>query len=411
MQEVTNIWLTLVGGAFLSGVCMVAVLVTRRSAERLFKALGITSFLISIWSFALISEAYARLDAVLYAVVFALAGAAGGYALASTLLGMLARTTRAVADLAVLPADTGTAALVILGDDEPSQYDERATATSLERLSEEGLLHASIGVLPFLFMAQKARYRAVGGSSGSAKQLDALAEQVESSLGPNAFGAVGAASLRGPRDLESAVRNAASRGYRRIVVAAALIGESLELDQEKRNVDALRLADKGVQVAYTEVLANSERVAALVASRIMAVSGDPTTTGAVLVGEAQPETRSKSCRHFDEQESAFLNRVRMHLMERGLADSHIRIAWSDWRTPDVTVAARHLAALGCLRIVVSPTCFPLDTIASTLDVQIALRQARLDPSVTATTLVGYANDPTFAEEIRMRAHQALTAIR
>lgn len=404
-------WMTLVGGAFLTGVCMVAVLVARRSAERVFAALLTASFLTSVWSFALISEAYARLDAVLYGVAFALASVAGGYALASTLLGLLAARSRAVADLAVLPSDTGSAALVILGDDEPPLYDERSTATSLERLSDEGLLHASIGVLPFLFMAQKARYRAVGGSSGSAKQLEALAEQVESSLGPNAFGTVGAASLREPRALESAVRHAASRGYRRIVVAAALIGESLELDQEKRNVDALRLAEKGVQVAYTEVLADSERVASLVASRIMAVSGDPATAGAVLVGEAQPETRSKSCRHFDEQESAFLNRVRMHLLERGLDDSHIRIAWSDWRAPDVTVAARHLAALGCLRIAISPTCFPLDTIASTLDVQIALRQARLDPGVTATTLVGYANDPTFAEEIRMRTQQALTAIR
>jgi len=410
VQDTTYIWITLVLGAFLTGVSMVAVLVARRSAERLFLAVGIISFTASVWSFALLTESYARIDAVLYAVMFAVAGTVGGYSLASTLLGVLARHSPSMGPIGALPEDTGTAALVILGDDEPARYQERATATALEHLSDEGLLHASIAVLPFLFMAQKARYRAVGGTSGSARQLETLAEYVETSTDATTFGTVDTASLQGTRDLERAIRSAAARGYRRIVVAAALIGESLELDQEKRSVDALRLSDRGVHVSYTEVLSNSERVASLVATRIMAVSGDPTTTGAVLVGEGQPETRSKSCRHFDEQESAFLNRVRMHLMDRGLPDSHIRIAWSDWRAPDVTMAARHLAALGCLRIVISPSCFPLDTLATSLDLQVALRQARLDPSVTATTLTGYVNDPAFAEEIRGRAHQALTAI-
>ena len=407
MQDVARIWMVLVTSALLVGVCVVGMLVARRSVERVFAAAGVTAFLSATWSFALLSEAYERADATVYAVMFAFGACVGGYALASTLLGILSRKTRPPIELSLLPHDTGQAALVILGDDEPVHYEERATATALDNLSEEGLLHASVTVLPFLFMAQKARYGAVGGSSKSGRELDELAENVESSLKSTPFGSVRAASLHGRRDLETVVRAAASSGYRRIVVAAAMVGESLELDQGKRRVAALRLAEKGVRIAYADVLADSDRIASLVASRIMNVAGDPTTTGVILVGAAQPDARSKDCRLYDEQESAFLNRVRMRVAERGLFESNIRVAWSDWRVPDVTTAARHLAALGCLRIVVAPVCFPLDSIQSTLDIQIALRQARLDASVTAITLSGYAADPGFAEELRERALRAL----
>lgn len=409
MDDTATMWITLVVAAFLGGACMVGVLVARRSAEPVFGAAALTAFMGGAWTFALLGEAYSRLDAMLYAAVFAVAAAAGGYSLASTLLGALSRSRRPVA--AGEPAsDTDLAALVIIGDDEPAQYNERSTATALDQLADEGLLDASIAILPFLFMAQKARYRASGGISRASRQLDSLAEHVEASLASSGFGAVGSASVQGDRGLEYAVASAVRRGYRRIVVAEAMIGNSLELDRGKRSVDALRLAEKGVHVAYTHVLADSDRIATLVASKIMAVATEASGTGVVLVGAAQPDARSKDRRDFDEQESAFLNRVRMNILDRGLAESHVRIAWSEWRTPDVTGAVRHLAAMGCFRIIIAPACFPLDTIQSTLDIQIAVRQARLDPSVAAITLTGYASDPAFAEEIRGRALRALATV-
>ncbi len=410
MQPTAALWITLVVAAFVLGGSTVAILVVRRSAEPVFAALGLAALITGAWAFALLSELYTRLDAVIYAVGFAVAAAAGGYALASTLLGLLARTTSMTLLGVELGADTGQAALVILGEDEPASYDEGATATALDRLSDEGLLHASVAILPFLFMAQKARYRAAGGTSRAARQLDSLAEHVEASLSASEFGQVGSASVEGRRGLEHAVAGAAKRGFRRIIVAEAVVGASLELDRGKCRVDALRLADHGVQVAYTDVLSDSDRIAALVATRILGIAGDASLTGVVLVGAAQPDIRSKNQRSFDEQESSFLNRVRMRLVERGLSESHVRIAWVEWRTPDVTSAVRHLAAMGCLRIVVSPACFPLDTIRSTLDIEIAVRQARLDSSVTAITLPGYSTDPAFAEELRGRALNALAGL-
>jgi hypothetical protein len=141
-------------------------------------------------------------------------------------------------------------------------------------------------------------------------------------------------------------------------------------------------------------------VAALVTTRALSVAGDLSAAGVVLVGQGQPEDRSRNRRDFDEQETAFLNRVRILLLERGLPDQSVRIAWADWRTPEVTGTVRHLAALGCRRIVVSPTCFPLDSITTLLDLQLSVRQARVDETVSVVTLPAWQDDPGLVEELR-----------
>jgi hypothetical protein len=144
----------------------------------------------------------------------------------------------------------------------------------------------------------------------------------------------------------------------------------------------------------------SEPLAQLVANRAMAVAGDLSVAGIVLVGQGQPDERSRDRRDFDEQEISFLNRVRMLLLERGLTDQNVRIAWADWRTPEVTGAVRHLAALGCRRVVVSPSCFVLDSITTLLDLQLAVRQARVDDTVNVVTLPAWHDDPALIEELR-----------
>jgi hypothetical protein len=198
-----------------------------------------------------------------------------------------------------------------------------------------------------------------------------------------------------------------SRGFRTVVVAEAVIAESLEVDSAKRSVDALRLSDLGVTVTYAGPLWRSERIATLVSTRILAILGDPDAGGVVLVGQGQPEDRARDRREFDEQETSFLNRVRMLLLERGVADQSVRLAWADWRAPEVTGTVRHLAALGCRRIVVSPACFPLDSIATLLDLQLSVRQARVDETVSVVTLPAWHDDPAFAEELVGGIEQAI----
>jgi hypothetical protein len=183
-------------------------------------------------------------------------------------------------------------------------------------------------------------------------------------------------------------------------VAEAIVADSLEVDAAKRAVDALRLQDSGVSITYSGPLSGSERIASLVTSRALAVAGDLSAAGVVLVGQGQPEDRSRSRREFDEQETAFLNRVRMLLLDRGVPDQSVRIAWADWRSPEVTGTVRHLAALGCRRIIISPTCFPLDSIATLLDLQLSVRQARVDETVSVVTLPAWHDDAGLVEELR-----------
>jgi protoheme ferro-lyase len=406
------IWTALVVGAIGTGASLVGILVSRRSLEGFFALLGLFFFVACSWGFGGVTLTYDRLDAVIYALVFALAGIVGGYALISTLLGWLAKraTIGVPAIPAPLPADTGKTAILVLGEVEPADYSPTATAAALEDLAEEGLLSASVGVLPFLFMAQKTRYRAAGGMSPAARQLDSVAEKVETLLARReSSGKVESAWTEGEQSLASQVAGAVTQGFRDIIVAEATIGESLEVDIAKREVDALRLGEVGVSVTYVGPLWSSERIAGLVANRILAIAGDESTAGVALVGQGQPEDRARDRRDFDEQETAFLNRIRMMLLERGINDQYVRIAWADWRSPEVTGTVRHLAALGCPRIIVSPACFPFDSITTLLDIQLAVRQARVDESVSVVTLPAWHDDSAFVEELRAEISFALDA--
>ena len=142
------------------------------------------------------------------------------------------------------------------------------------------------------------------------------------------------------------------------MVAEAFVAESIEVDRAKRAVDALRLSERGVTVSYTDPLSGSSLCASLVAAKTLAVAGDTASCGVVLVGQAQPIERSRVADTFDHQESGFLNQVRMLLIERGLLEQRVHIAWADWRSPEVTGSVRHFAALGCRTVVVVPGMLP-----------------------------------------------------
>lgn len=409
MAPYPSLWLSLIIGAVLFGVALVAILVSRRSLEPVFAVVALLAFGCAAWAFGEISIAYDRFDVLVWAVGFGVAAFAGGYALASTLLASVASYTRRLTAPSSLPPDPGTAALLLLGDVDPDVYDERWTASDLEKLSEEGLLHVSIAILPFLFFAQKSRYRAVGGSSPAVRQLDGLAERVGDSLLSSSIDHVEAAWLGGSRDLAARVLRLAEKGYRSIHIAEIMIAGSLELDEAKRRVDLLRLESLGVEIRYIDALWGAESVASLVTSRVMSVVDDPTSTGVVLVGLGQPEERARTCRSFDEHETAFLNRVRLLLIGQGLAEDTVRLAWADWHGPDVTSTVRHVAALGSTRLVVAPACFPLDTVETLLELQLSIRQARVDEEVAIISLSAWHDDPALVEELTARSIASMSA--
>ncbi len=403
-DNVTLAWVALVVCAIVAGAAVVALMVARTSLEPLCAFMGIVGLGGSIYALARISTTYDSAEIALWAFAFVIAGAAGGYALASTLLHVLARRIRAETLPANLPQDPHKAAILVVSCSEPEFYDPRATAQMLQGLAEEGLLDASIGFLPFLFFAQKTRYRAVGGSNPAHRQLASIADK----LGQSIQGAtVRVALCAGPESLERSVSHAVRLGHRSVIVAELAVGESFALASAKEALRDLHLERSGVTISSTGCLTCSDRIIGMLAARVFHSTTEPESTGVVLVGHGQPEEIASKHPQMDEDEATFLSRLRMALLDGGLAAARIRIAWADWGEPDVTTSIRHLTALGCSRVIVQPSTFPLDTIATRLDLEIAVRQARVDESATIVTLSAWRDDPAVIAELRGQVIAAL----
>lgn len=400
-----SLWGGLVIGAVVAGGSVVAVMVARTALEPVFAFVGLAGLGGSIYSLYRIGIVYRSDGAALWAFAFILAAAGGGYALASTLLHVLARRRMVEQLPAELPDDPGTPAVFVLACTEPETYEPGATARMLQTLADEGLLEASIGFLPFLFFAQKTRYRAVGGFNPAHRQLVSLTEKLAATL---RRASVGVALCTGPESLQESVARAIRRGHRRVVVAELSVGESMVLAGAKDALRELRVSDRGVSLTHTGVLWCSERIIGMLAARVSQTTTDPQATGVVLIGHGQPDEIAHKNPQMDEDETAFLSRLRMALLDSGIPSPNVRIAWADWGEPSITATIRHLVALGCTRVVIQPSAFPLDTIATRLDLEIAVRQARADESATMVTLPAWRDDPAVVEELRSRVTDALT---
>ena len=178
MNQVALIWVALLVGAAVSGASIVGVLVVRREMELAAALLGVAGFGIAAFAFAEIFQIYSRPDAALWALAFMVAAGGGGYALASTLLYRYSTLATEPVLPDELPPDPGTPAVILVASVESRSYDPRETAKMLQSLAEEDLLDASIGVLPFLFFAQKARYRVIADNSPAASELRAVSDRL-----------------------------------------------------------------------------------------------------------------------------------------------------------------------------------------------------------------------------------------
>jgi len=259
---------------------------------------------------------------------------------------------------------------------------------------------SSIGMTPFLYAAQKARYRAAGGQSPSHHQARSTVVRLEQTLDREAYGWIDLVTCQTKDRLDVAVARTVSRGFRRIVVAAISVAESFEIDRSKTVVDALRPEQHGINITYGSPLWSSDTVVNMVAQRIWtSAENEPAGTGVALLMHGQPNVHQQTHAHVDVQENAFCNRVRMMLVEKGVPEPNIHLCWMDWRAPDVTETVRHLAALGCERILVVPACYPFDSMTTMLDLPIAVRQARVADHVYVTTLAAWGEDPCVAEAL------------
>jgi protoheme ferro-lyase len=384
------------------------MLVARRVVEPLWAAAGTLSFAVASYCIGLAASTYATPQALGTTIVIALAAGSGGYALASTLLYRLApRLDRPLPELPDSPA--GGTAVIILCCHEPERYDPHHTAEALHLLEDEEEVDLSIAMTPVLYAAAKARYRAAGGTSPARKQLLSLAEKVAVALPEGAAPhGVSVANCSGPDRLADAVEAALARGATNVMVATLGVGDSLPASSAKQEVDAWRLDERGITVTYLPSLWGSERIATLVTKRIENATTEPATTGVVLVIHGQNAYRAQRNPEFDVNESAFASRIRLLCRELGIPETNVRTAWAGWNEPDVTGTVRHLAALGCSRILVVPAAYPLETISTLLDFSAAARSARVDQSVAVTSLPAWRDDDQVVAELAARVTEALS---
>lgn len=400
-------WFMLGAGALLAGASLVVILSCRQSLEPLAGLAGLLGMIVCGIGVVWLVETYTRVQVTFAVVILAMGCVIGGYGIVSVLLTIVpGRRIEPVSLQVSSDPVSALAAVILVSSVEPELYRPATVTKDLKELSSQGLPEPSITVTPFLYAAQKARYRAIGGRSPAARQLRAVAELLRLRLDAREFGTIDVVSSVEPGALARSLEVLYSAGYRRAVIAVHEVAESPDDERLKAEVSDLRPDHHGMTVTYTPPMWGSERLADMVARRALSCVLDPALTGVALVMHGQPDALERSHPDYDVQESAFANRVRIALVDEGLTESNVRLCWADWRDPDVTETVRHLAAVGCARILVCPVCYPLESIATVLDFPIAVRQARVEPDVYVTSLAAWGEDPIVVDEIESRVREA-----
>ncbi|MBE0475962.1 MAG: ferrochelatase [Coriobacteriia bacterium] len=394
-------WLALLLGAVGAGAALVALLIAppRYEPPAFAGAAGMVAM--SGWGLVLLSARHGSVGAAVLSGALGLAAFLGGYLLAASMLPLLARS----APPAPLPRVEGdparSPAYVLLSRAEPERYHPRWAAATVAEVSGSGSMFVPVALLPFLFAAQKARYRLAQGRSPARQTVLGLAQRSARALG---VPEVRVAWCEPPGSLAEAVHAAAQAGCSRIVVATLAVAEGHPEERAKMALDALKPGEAGLEILYTQPMWSSERLAGLVAGRASSFADGSPEAGVTLVMEAQPPAWEGAHEEFDRQEAAFAGRVRTLIAEGGVPGERIRTAWADWRTPDVTETVRHLAALGCERVAVVPAGFPTETLVTMLDLARGAELARTEAAVQL--LPPWGNDPAVAEELVSRMREA-----
>ncbi len=389
------LWMGLVGGSLGAGAALATLLVIKRRLESLAMAAGIASMMVSVVSGSRLVALYERPELTLIATLIAVSSVGGGFALISSLLPYL-RPKPPDPNVASPGASPGIL-VVILVDVESESYAPGEVTREIEELVDAGLPEPTLSVAPFHYAAQKARFRAVGDRSPEPARARELAERVESRLDPEIFSGLTLVRCADEGSLTATLRAASSAGFPRAVVVGAYVAESYRAARERGAADSLFEGTDTIAVTYTPPLWTSDDLARLISRQVLAIRLDSARTGVALVVHGQPGEHERLNESFDIQENAFANRIRMFLDEEGIDGDFVRVCTAEWREPGVTETVRHLAALGCDRVLVMPACHPFANLQTLLDMPAAARDARVPDEVRVVHLPPWGDDDTFAD--------------
>lgn len=398
------LWTGLIGGSMGAGAALGVLLVVARPREGVIMVGGVASMAAGAFAGSRLVAHYDSPALTVVASVLALAALGGGFALVSALLAYV----RPPSIDTPLPAPESPArALVVLMAEVESEYYRPFEVTrEIAEFVDAGLPEPTLGVTPFHYAAQKARYRAVGGRSPEHAAARNLAERIEARLDRAAFARPCIVRCSDQGALPSLLAAARSEGYARAVVVGAYVAEGFRAISQRRDLDDIGGALQPLRVVFTPPLWTSDELARLVASSAVAIAADASVTGVALLVHGQPGSHATTNAEFDVQENAFANRVRLFLAEHGLDEARIRVCSAEWSDPGVTETVRHLAALGAERILVVPACYPFPNLQTLLDIPAAIRDARVPEAVRVVQIPPWGEDDVFAEVLASEIERA-----
>ncbi|MBN2247217.1 MAG: ferrochelatase [Coriobacteriia bacterium] len=400
-------WLALLAGSLVFGSCLVAAMVLPRHYATLTILLGIGGFVATLYILGTIAQVYSTPVAIGAAVLVVVAGISLGYTIAASTIPHLADLPRGTTSLP--PARPVDSAIVLLESAEPDRYDPRAVAHRHNLLADSAEIELPLTAIPFIFLTEKTRYRAVGGSAPGHRAARSLAEKVEALWDEGKAPEVALASNQYPGDLRAVVAARIAAGADRVVVVALGATESAATDRALESLDAGEGRALASRVTVAPSIWHDSGLVSRLVERIVACVGDTPRAhiGVALVCPGAPEVWEHRYAGAAETENYFVQRVRMRLTEAGLKCDHLRVAWLEWQAPDVTETVRHLAVLGCQRIICVPATTVLPTLDTLLELERATTYARVPDSVSVVTLGAWADDDAIARAVRAAATSAL----
>jgi len=376
-----------------TGAMTCAALVVRRNRLIVvgFAATASTSALLA--SCLAVWQESQRADAVVAAGFISMGACIGGYALATALLPAVTRPR--VSEFALSAPEPASAelAVVLLSDAEPEQYDPRAIAAILLRHEEMGAPLPPELAKPLVYTAERSRYERTGGSPARST-VTSIARSLEAALSADGTGAVVVpAFCDGGPSVSEALAGLVASGHRRVVIALLSVARTLPFVTALATINSHEATAAGVQVEIADPLWSSQGLVEMIAARIReAVGAEVSHAGVCLVEPGQPTELERGGGQAAEQDTYFAERLRSELMDAGVTSSRIRRGWLQWEEPDVSEAARHLAAVGAQRIVFVPVSFPTETIQTLLDLRYAADANSADTATGSVVLGAWGND-------------------
>lgn len=393
-------WALALFASIVAGAALCAAMVVRRPAVPPLLALGALSLAVAGLAVFEIWAASHRADLAIASIAISVGACAGGYALWAGLLARRPEAHEHPSPLEFGPGVEGTH-VVVLSDEEPEEYDPREVTAALARYADGDIhLPPEVG-RPLIYASERSRYHRAGGSP--ARQT---VRSVAAALGGrlSAEGAardVSVAFADGGPSLVDTVGRIVAAGGRRVVVVPLAAAWSRSFTEA---VDALPLGvlvRAGVSLRTAEPLWPSPHLSGMLTRRVLASLGsDRSGAGVILLSEGDSWEHARSQETYREQIVFFIQRVRCELVEAGVPASRIRRASLWLGEPDVTEAARHLAAVGARTIVLVPATFACETIATRVDLAYAAARAQADTGTEVIAAHPWGDDPAVVDALR-----------